>query len=225
MLKEETVTSRAEKILNGHLIPNSKRLQSLARLEKGLPADDPEYSGPFRLHSETKDFTLEGCRRQYEGITTKVIRQTPARIVYGERQYYRIKQGEEKKKFEHYVASNPGLPKSIKPFGKFLENIAQAKARVLLSELEARELLKRIKDLEALEEKQRKLQVEKLRYKGIGKIRGGVLVQMDGRKIVQRDGQDVFEDDGSDVVNYLAQLKKRKKQKSANKRAVASRSF
>jgi len=164
MAKKETVTSKAEKILHDHLIPNSRRLQALARLEKGLPADDPTYSRPFKLHSETKDFTLEGCRGQYERIITRVVRHTPTRIVYGERHYHRIRQEEEKKKFEHHVASNPRLNKSTKPFGKFLENIAQWKAKVLLSELEARELLKRIKHLEALKEEQRKHQMEKLRF-------------------------------------------------------------
>jgi len=221
MAKEETMTSRAEKILHDHLIPNSRRLQALARLEKGLPADAPEYSGPFRVHRETKDFTLEGSRRQYERITTEVVRHTPTRIVYGERHYYRIKQEEERKKFEHHVANSARLPKSTKPFGKFLANISEWKAKVLLSELETRELLKRIKHLEGLEEERRKRQVEKLRFKGIGRIRNGVLSEMDGRKVVQTDGQDVFQDDGASVAEYLEEVKKRKRQKFADKRAAA----
>ena len=83
-------------------------------------------------------------------------------------------------------------------------------------QMESRALRKRLRQLEEVEEKERQRKVERLRHKGIGRIRGGVLVEMDGRKVKDN----TFVDDGSGVAEYLDKVSQLKRQRSAKKKSA-----
>lgn len=194
----------------------------LGFLERG-EADDPRK--PPRTASYVADLgSISGIKRELANI----LENQPGRNAYvkryGRLNFARIKKKEAQRRWQTHLDAQPNLPKDTPPSGHYAREIARWRAAEKVCEMESRALHRKLKELNQVEEHERQQQIERLRYKGIGKIRAGVLVRMDGRAVVQnKEGEDVFADDlSTTMASYLQEVKQRKRERFAKEQKTTA---
>lgn len=115
---------------------------------------------------------------------------------------------------------NPyGTKKLKEPTGDYLSAIALAEAQVGILKGEISEVRRRLSAALEDEAGQAGARVEKLRFKGHGRLKNGMFVSMDARQVHYVDGKPVFVDNGQTIEDYKLEIKKHKAE-LAKKRAA-----
>jgi hypothetical protein len=157
-----------------------------------------------------------GCERELDILENDETSPSGHVVKYSRESYATRMKEQAWADWEHYRDAQPHLPKDAKPTSRWAQEIVYWEAMEKVRQMESRALRKRLRQLEEVEEKERQRKVERLRHKGIGRIRGGVLVEMDGRKVKDN----TFVDDGSRVAEYLDKVSQLKIQRSAKKKSA-----
>jgi hypothetical protein len=174
------------------------------------PTNDPRKMPRFM---EAYDFSRKGLEQMLEDRLNK---QT------GSLQEYRAVVKQHLEAWRLYIGRQvKGLRPPAEPVGSFAENINRARAKVIVTEEECRELQRLLRlDAEgaALAKTLRGRVANKPR--GMMKFKAGELLNVDGREIQSReDGELISADDGSPVEEYLEALRKTERARTSAKQA------
>lgn len=123
--------------------------------------------------------------------------------------------------WRYLVTTDPnGMKKLKEPTDPHLSAIALMEAQMSILKGEICEVRRRLAAAVEAEAGQAGARVEKLRFKGFGKLKNGLFVQMDGRAVHYPDGgKPVFVDNGQTVEDYKLEIKKHRAERSARKQA------
>jgi hypothetical protein len=114
--------------------------------------------------------------------------------------------------------NDPNGLKSLKsPEGEYLEAIALAEAQLSILKGEISEVRRRLSAAVEVESGKAGDRVERLRFKGHGRLNNGLFVSMDARQVHYVDGKPVFVDNGQSIADYKVLIKEHKAKQSKRK--------
>ena len=171
------------------------------------PTNDPHRRPRFM---ESCDFSKRGLELMLEDRLDKQS---------GSLQEYRATVKRHLEEWRKYTKCQ--INKLPEPVGVFAEYINRARAKVIVTEEECRELQRLIKlEVEVETQAQTLRGRDPHKPRGVMKFKAGELLRVDGREIKTReDGELVFADDDTPVEAYLEALRKTERARTSAKQA------